>query len=351
MRSWSRARAPLCALAAAFGLAACGGGGGGHRGSAPIEVPHGARVEEASSGSNVSSRNFVDLAGPLVRLVASSSGNPVRGSVEGRNSALAAGTPAASPTAAAGAGLSLLRRSMRALSRQEQRAGALALTTDVRSCPGGGSQTITTDDADRDGYPSPGESVTIEFRDCRIDSLALPADGRFTFTFDDIDLLVSGDGRFEVVGVVAFGEFDRLSVDGLASLDGAFEIWWTVDKRGREDYRVSYANVRASVSRQEQFVYDFDIEGEATGSTGDFAIDGALGIAGQRYKVVQGSTWFGSSGSALPDRGDLYLQDDRGDSLGMVVVGDDTIDLVFIPAGAQQPTVVAPDWSWADFGV
>lgn len=345
----AKQRAATAALAAAALLAGCGGGGGG--GGAPIQVPQGQRIEDASANSNVSSGNFVDLAGPLVRLIASSSGNPVQGSVDTSSSAQALAAPKrAKPLASAVAGTTVLRNAMRALAKQTtRRTSALAVTTNIDNCPGGGTQTTIVDDADNDGLPSPGDSVTIRFNDCQIDNLALPANGSFSFTIDDVDLFVRDNNDFNVLGIIAVGNFDQLSIDGLASMDGAFKVWWTVDDNALEEYRVAYAQVHA-VTPDEDLTYDVDIEGQAQGSIGKFAIDGALGIGNQTYKVVQGD-FFRSDRSALPDSGDISMEDARGDQLHITARPNEVLDLEYIPADPNGTVLQSPGYRWSDFGV
>lgn len=356
LRLWTRARLGCAALSAAA-LAACGGGGGGHHhGNGSIVVPSGARVEAASRNSDVSPDNFDTLAGPMARLVASSGGSPAEGSLKTDRNAAATAARAARPTVTFAAVSQLLRhvaadlKPASASASSAGRAQTQAVSNRTFSCDGGGSLTMSTDDVDNDGGPSPGDTVTATFTDCQLDATALPAGGRFTFTIDDIDF----NGRGDVAGLIVEGVFDGLSVGDAVTLDGAFTAWQTIGSGAVENYRFSYGDVRA-VSLGETTTYNVDVEGvfdpDVAGVPVDtFAIDGAISLRGQTFKIVQGADWFSASGSAYPDRGTLYLQDIEGDTLSLQALPSQRLDFEFIPQGSSAPTFVWRDRRWSDFG-
>lgn len=338
------------AAALVFGLSACGGGGGGDD---PIVVPEGVRSESASPGSDVNSRNFDDLAEPLVRLVGSAGGSPAEGTLAlakaGRDAA-ALGDSKTLRSAQQAAGAPAVARLLRSVVQEPYPAPAakvqaLALTRVSHDCANGGRWESLTDDADDDGLPSPGDSIGVSFDDCRVDALALPADGGFQFTIDAVDL----DRSLRIVGLVVQGRFDDLEIGNAASLDGDFTAWQTLEGNGVERYRFSYDEVRATAFG-ETTVYDVDIDGVFDGPINSYAIDGALGVGGQAYRIRQGRT-FQADSAPVPDRGTIFMMDARGDTLTMVAGTGERLDFDFTPAGAAQPTAEWLDLRWSDFGI
>lgn len=344
-----------CAAALLSFLAACGGGGGGGGGADPIVVPDGARQESASSNSDVNEGDLDvhgDLANALVSLVASAGGSPAEGTLSPQQSGKRATALGARKTGGAPAVARLLRSVVQDLyshpvaKAQAAKSTALALVRRDHNCANTGTWSTTTDDFDEDGLPSPGDSVSVLFDNCRVDSLALPADGGFTFIIDAVDL----DNGDNIVGLVVEGTYENLSIGSAATLDGAFTAWQTLDRQGVERYRFSYANMRETLLN-DTTVYNVDIDGVFESSTNIYAIDGAITLGNRTYKIVQSSDEFRADRAALPSRGSIYLEDAFGNALGMAASANERLDFSFIPADLNQPVVPWSGLSWSDFGI
>lgn len=327
------------ALAVVAMLAACGGGGGG---SGPtVVVPSGARTVPVSAGADVSAGNYAALSAPFVRAVLGGSSNGLISplAADDRSRALAAGaTPPVFAPSLPGATMLVWLRQLPDPARKRP----AAVSSEVLSCPYGGSITVRIDDVDNNNTLSRGDTVQFTAVNC-VDDLGLPAaNGGFIMAINAVDL---DDG--EPVALDVTGSFQNFSLQGYGTLNGQFRLWTRFESAASTRLRVSYlGTVLADPSGT--VVYDFDIDGLANELSGSYEISGGIGIGGATYAVSTGTRLQMAVGQ-FPASGQASYRDAAGDSVRVVPRSATTFDLEFWPAGATTPAATLTGLPWADY--
>jgi hypothetical protein len=175
------------ALLASASLIACGGGGGNSGGNtSPSGIP------PASSAAPLTANNFGGVAGPsaasvLASVVVADGTDVIRSSSDsvGKFS----GKTAYSPYTLANWAISTAKYK----SKISNDLVALAVTTQSEACPGGGSLTVSFDDADNNNDLSAGDTLSLSTSNCVIDVGQPALNGSFSLRVNAISYTAAGD--------------------------------------------------------------------------------------------------------------------------------------------------------------
>lgn len=325
---------------AAAAMVACGGGGGG---SAGVTVPSGLRSATPSAASDLRVELIDTQAPPLVRALLNSSNgsllDPTGGTDAGPTSAA---RPQASrlrlPTMAGGAAYAWIQRLP-----DRQRRHALAVQEQDLACEISGSLRVRFDDADGNQQISAGDTIGFTAFDC-LDTVGLPTlNGGFTVQVDAVELDNIGDP----VALAVRGSFQAFTLAGYGSMSGSFQLWVQTLSATRGRLRLSYLGTTVTDTLGTT-TYDFDVDGVADTDSGNLAIGGGLGLAGQTY-ALRSLADIGFAAEGMPSSGQLELVDAAGDRLRVVPRDAQRFDLEFWPAGATQPLLTRTGLLWSDF--
>ena len=322
----------LIPLVVPLALVACGGGGGS--GTAGVVIPEGVRDLPASTGSNISADNYASFATPAARLVLGASGSSLVGM-------LAAGRE--SPAALAGdARRGLLARALAQGAATLGRERPQATGTQTQACDVSGTMTVSADDADTNQRLSAGDSVFVSVNQCTFVAGDPPLNGTFSMFVNAVEL----DGNLDPTAIDTNGDFAGFTVGSVASLDGAFHLWYRQDSATSERMRLSFDRVNSTVAGQTAR-YNVDMVATASATGASYAIDGSIDLDGETYKVVQGPPFTVPAGSALPSVGALDLKDAVGDTMRLEARAGNLAGVGFVPAGSGTPMVSLPDQPWS----
>lgn len=314
-------------LAAA--LAACGGGD-----SRPtVNFPSQTRVGTASAGADMTVANFPVLSGDAIEALLSTIGG---------------GEALSQPLGAKRAQAASLIRSAatRAASRiaAESRARPMRLYPDPpEPCSGGGSITVTWDDADDNKALTAGDSFDFLFTSC-IEPLGQPAiDGGFTMVFNVLEL----DSQQLPTAFDASVAMNALTVQGLGSLDGSARLW-VAPVPGGERSLVRYNDMvsrTSTPSGEKVAVLNFDVDETVTTTTLS-RVDGSVQLGSDIYVIAQITAFDTSAGD--PASGQLRITDVQGDRLVITARGtlvDRDFFLVTNSTATPDASIVGTPWS------
>lgn len=323
----------------AFAAAGCGGGGGGGgEGSAAVVVPQGVRSGTASAGSDVTQANAANFVGVMARSAMGAADGNVPVLSSGRESPQARGAVAMGGTlrfATAAAARSLAAG---ATAREQ----AQAVTTETFACTGGGSVTVTVNDADNNLKLSRGDTASFAFNNCVIEAGVPAANGTLSFTVNAIEL----DAQEEPTALDATITLTGFAENGFGTMSGSFRVWFKDEAAGSTRQRISYLDT--AVSEQGQaLVYSFDVYGVSGPAGGSFDLNGALTTGGQAYAMS--STIFSHGAGVQPASGALMLRDAAGDAVILRARSATSFDLEFQGAGAAAPTVLSTGLLWNSY--
>jgi len=246
----------LCTILAAAlaALAGCGGGGGSSgAGSAAIVIPTSVRSESASADSDVSAANYGGFATRMGRLVLSATGGAVL------NGATGSGEPSLS------------------IGREQPS----AINTSTLNCSYGGTLLLTLNDADNNHQATAGDTLTLAATNCQLLSNGSVANGSLSLLFNAVELASNNLVAFD-----ASGTYGQFQIDNTGSLTGNVRVWLRINNTTDAQERVSF-NGAQSLLAGETVVYNVDGVSVQTGTTETFSLDGAIGVLGAAYKVVQ----------------------------------------------------------------
>ena len=323
IRRW--AFAPVFALL----LAACGGGGGG--GSAAVVVPTAVRSGSASAGSDATLINAATFAGVMARAVMSGADDTVPGVSGTRESPQSRTVRGALSSRWVGVALAA-----------SARAQAQATSAPV-NCPGGGTLTVTVNDADNNQKLSAGDSASLVFSACVIEAGLPAATGSLSFVVNAVELDVNDEPTALDASITLAGFAEA----GFGSLSGSFRIWFKDESLTSTRQRVSYL-ATAVIEQAQNLGYDFDVYGVFGNTGGTFDINGAITIGGNAYALIT-PTPFTHTAGALPSAGVLVLRDVAGDQVILRARSATTFDLEFQGAGAAAATPVLTGVAWASY--
>ncbi|WP_298832452.1 hypothetical protein [uncultured Piscinibacter sp.] len=323
---------PLLALIAAASLVACGGGGGG---STPtVTFPSEIRVGTASAGADMTLANFPELSTDAIEALMSAVGGDV----------VTAQPFGADRSRAASLGRWAAARSASYLVAG-RRAQAQAIASETFQCAGGGTLTVTVDDADNNNRLSAGDSASFAFANC-IEPVGAPAiNGSFALVFNVILL----DSQQNPTAFDASVTMTALSVAGLGSLDGSARLWSAPVSGGERSF-VRYqdmVSVTNTVSGEKVAVLNFDVD-ETIATTTLLRLNGSLQLGSDVYAIAQVEPFDTATGD--PSTGQLRLTDVQGDEL-LITARGTLVDRDFF---LVTNTTTTPDASiigtpWSDF--
>lgn len=330
------ARPCTLALVAAAALTACGGGGSPPAG---VSVPTGARVVAASAGSNVDEDSVLSLSAPLVRALLSTAGDELLDLTGGReqpqSSAPGSRTMSlrsAQPGIVALAALRSAGASVGRMRAQAMRSGTMA-------CDGGGTMTVTLDDADGDDKLSAGDTLTTSAQGCVMQAMPA-ATGTLGMSLNVIEL----DADEQPLAVDMSVSFVQFTMAGYGSMSGKVHVW-TRPEAGGDRTRIRYEAMTV-VEHGQSLVYDFDVHGLWNSGGGTFELSGGLAVAGQTYAIVPIAS-FVQGPSAPPASGSLEMRDAAGDAIRLTARDTTRLDLQLLRGGG-----VVTEWLgrlWADY--
>lgn len=318
-RSSARIRIVVASIAAAS-LVACGGGGGADEPT--VNFPSGARTGVTSAGADINASNLPELSTDAIEALLSALGGDVSVSQP-----LLAGRAAAHLAHA-------------------DRARPLAIEQDVQACPGGGTVTVTVDDADNNRLLTTGDKATFTYADC-IEGTGAPAiNGGFTMSFNAVVL----DTRAEPAAFDATVTMDLLSVAGIGSLDGSARLWVSPVIGGLRSF-VRYqdmVSVTNTATGEKVAILNFDVDRTQGDTTAAASINGSLQLGSDIYALTQITPFDITTGD--PGSGQLRMIDAQGDRL-LITARASVVDLDLFLAGNGTAT---PDSSivgtpWASF--
>lgn len=321
----------LAALILPLALAACGGGAG----PAGVVIPQDVRDEPASAGSDVSVANYASFAAPAARLVLGATGDSLTGVfAAGRESP--AGLSGTRPHG-------LLPRALAQAAASLSRERPQATSTQTQACDVFGTMTAMVDDVDGNQRLSAGDAMTVTVDHCVVVAGDPPLSGTFSLTVNAVEL----DGNLHPTAIDASGRFDAFTIGSVASLNGAFRLWYRQDTATSQRLRLSFKDVDSAVLDQSAR-YNVDVVATTSAAGGSYAIDGALGLGGQTYKIVQGPAPFGVPASGnVPNAGTLDLKDAAGDAMRLTAKANELVGIGFVPAGSQAQTAALADQLWS----
>jgi hypothetical protein len=321
----------LAAPALALAMAACGGGGGSS-GSAAVVVPTGVRAGSASAGSDITLGNAGSFAAVMARAVMSGADDSVPG---------VSGTREAPQSRTVRDALSgkWIGYAVHTAAREQ----AQATSTQTLDCPGGGSVTVTVNDADNNQKLSAGDTASFQFAACVIEAGLPAATGSLAFTVNAIEL----DANDEPTALDASLTLNGFAEAGFGSLSGGFRIWFKEETATSTRQRVSY--LATTVIEQLQTLrYDFDVYGVFGSTGGTFDLNGSIVIGGNTY-AMSTPTLFSNAAGALPNAGVLVLRDAAGDQVILRARSATLFDLEFQAAAATTPTPVLTNQPWNNY--
>jgi hypothetical protein len=340
--SVSRVSVHGCALIVLnVALAGCGGGGGDAAAPASsVQMPTTVRSEAATPNSDINAGNFGVFVGPLARAVLSATGDSLVGNTLGGSATPAAATSAAARTRL---GLSPIGGTYSGEFPGERRMTPAAFGSQTQTCPLSGTLTVVAFDADNNSVLGPGDSVTLTASNCVL-ALGGPAsNGGFTLTINAIDL----DNKQNATALDAAGSFARFSIGSVSTLNGSFRFWSKQDSSASRRQRLSYQGVASSFGT-EAVAYNFDISVSTGPSGAAYAMDGAVSVLGQAYKLVQQSP-FSLTSNGDPGAGSIMLKDVAGDTLQLSAKAGGLVDFLFFPSGSAVPSATLLDQSWSTY--
>ncbi len=204
--------------------------------------------------------------------------------------------------------------------------------------------TVSANDADGNGKLSAGDTVSLSATNCVLDVLRPAASGGFSLTLVAVELDASDDAT----ALDAIGSFADFSVGTVARLNGPFHFWVKQTGPNDKSLRLSYNNVSSSFDT-ETVAYNVDVYAVTTATDTTYAISGSVNVAGQAYKVTQGSSLLSVLNSDAPRSGVLQFADAAGDTLQLTAGPGSSADFTFLPTGSSTPTASLLAQSWSSF--
>lgn len=178
-----------------------------------------------------------------------------------------------------------------------------ATQTVENPCPGGGSVSISTTDADGSGDLSAGDHFATVFKSCAVDGGVMTGRSGFVVSahrFEGSAEVVEFDFNCEDLGTA------DLRWSGLAHLVLRSDL-----KRGTEHYRVTYRDLAVTHgTRRMRWNFILDVVRPPLGS-GVAGVDGEASIDGIHLTLRQDDIFVVSS-SGLPASGQVTAYDDHG---------------------------------------
>ena len=276
-------------LSAAMALAACGGGGDDSDSNAGA----GGGASQGNA-KPLGLTNYGDIAEEVVDSLAAGDllGSFLPAQVSVSTSGLAG--------LASGDAATVVQSALREITkpgRQKVRIAAVESYNDT--CLGGGSVSITENDADNNGVLSGGDSASLVLRNCRFES-GLPAvNGRIDIRINSAQLdrndeIVSGSFRMTVTNLEAEGERLNGAIDvtlNASSLVLSFQGLTLTDDDGINRYN---------------FIQTLGLNDNSLSVNGDLVIDGTSYRLSTPVTLRSGSTYFSSGTLRIEDQNKGY---------------------------------------------
>lgn len=341
LRPMKHALSLLVPLVAAL-VAGCGGGGGGN-GSSAVQVPTAVRSLPASAGSDVNEAGFVATGSAVVRSLLSGFGGTAFEQTlsAGRAAAPAAAVDLRRPASLARWALAQAPRPGAATGRESAQAVAQETRSCVTAAGGAGSFTVIANDADNNQLLSRGDTISITFSACAFASGDPLANGDVTIGVNAIEL----DANEAPTALDLALTFEAFSIEGQGSLSGGARLW-AVSTGSGEHSLLRYTNLRATIG-VDVTTLNIDLDQHLAGSIVSTAVNGAVTLSGQAYKLVQ-ATPFTSTVTGRPETGTLGVSDAAGDRLDLTARGS-VVDFDFTPFGSAAPTAFQHGLPWSSF--
>jgi hypothetical protein len=288
----------LAALASAT-LVACGGGGdAGNTTSGGIPP--------TSAAAPLTTTNFGNVAGPsaasiLTSAVTTDGVSIIRSSSSG--SSKPSGKADNSPYGLATLAIS----SLKLKGKSSDVSVARAVTTDSQACPGGGSLTVSFDDADDNNDLSAGDSLSLSTNNCVIEAGQPAINGSFSLRVNTISYTAAGD----IASASLTMNFNNLVSAG-NTMNGAVTV--AISSAGITTTYQNFSNARGSATPA---ILNFT---SAISSAGQLSINGLITVNNSTYTLSTPTPI--SFGSFYPVAGILRITDAAGARIDVISNGN-----------------------------
>jgi hypothetical protein len=200
-----------------------------------------------------------------------------------------------------------------------------AVSTDSSGCEGGGSITMTIDDADNSGDASTGDSVQFGFVNCRSEGWVL--NGGMSLT----GLVMTGspsDPARSLGATFTFHSFSGSDGSMIERVDGGFSIHASLQTYPARivESTVAGSSLRVSSGGSSSELRNFALEARSMVSAGTYSYGiGAIAVDSGGAVTISNPEQFSGAIGAFPSRGSLLVRESGGSAARLTATSSTSV--------------------------